>query len=112
MCSLRMFDLYRNVPVTFKMLGTTLYKWNIVSALREGIWNLGLTGVDYVILIIGTIILFSVSMMSRRENMRDIIAKKGYVLRGVVYGVLFVCIILFGAYGIGYDASQFIYNQF
>ena len=29
-----------------------------------------------------------------------------------VFGALFVLILLFGAYGIGYDASQFIYNQF
>ena len=112
MCSLRMFDLYRNVPVTFKMLGTTLYKWNVKEVFTTGIWNLGINPADYIILIFGTIILFTVSMMSRRENMRDIIAKKGYVLRGVVYGVLFISIIVFGAYGMGYDASQFIYNQF
>jgi hypothetical protein len=29
-----------------------------------------------------------------------------------VLAVLIVAIMLFGAYGIGYDASQFIYNQF
>jgi len=27
------------------------------------------------------------------------------------YG-LFLVVLLFGAYGVGYDASQFIYNQF
>jgi trk system potassium uptake protein TrkH len=35
--------------------------------------------------------------------------------RGIFYGVmiaLFVAIIIFGAYGIGFDSSQFIYNQF
>ena len=31
---------------------------------------------------------------------------------GLGAGVLFVSILVFGAYGIGYDASQFIYNQF
>jgi hypothetical protein len=33
-------------------------------------------------------------------------------LRYAVVGALFFMIVVFGAYGIGYDAAQFIYNQF
>ena len=54
-----MFDCYRDVPLTFKMVGTMFTKFNIGE-------------------------LFNGSLLS----------------------------IVFGAYGIGYDSSQFIYNQF
>jgi len=33
-------------------------------------------------------------------------------VRVAVWYGLFLLVLLFGAYGVGYDASQFIYNQF
>ena len=46
-------------------------------------------------------------------------AKKGvvfkdsnFVIRHSLLAVLLIIIVVFGAYGEGYDATQFIYNQF
>jgi hypothetical protein len=33
-------------------------------------------------------------------------------VRYSLYGMLILSILIFGAYGVGYDAKQFIYNQF
>lgn len=112
MSSLRMFDCYRNVPMTFKMFGSMFTKFNIVEAFQTGIWNLGLSGFDYIILIVGVIILFTVSMIGRRGSVREKIATKSVFLEVAVYSIMFIAVILLGAYSIGYDESQFIYNQF
>ena len=86
--------------------------WNLPEALTSGIWNLGLTVSDYVILLIGVAILFTVSMIGRGGSVREKIAAKSVFLEVAAFAALFVVVILFGAYGIGYDESQFIYNQF
>ena len=112
MSSLRMFDCYRDVPLTFKMFGTmfTTFNWNEV--LSGGLMGLGLTVIDYVILLVGLVLLFTVSMVQRSGKVRDKIAAKPVVVRTLLWYGLFLLVILFGAYGVGYDASQFIYNQF
>ena len=112
MCSLRTFDCYRDVPLTFRMYGTMFTHWNIGELASGMLLNLGLSAADYVVLIIGTLCLFSVSMVQRHGPVRERIAAKPYPLQATVFICLFLAVVVFGIYGIGYDASQFIYNQF
>ena len=112
MSMLRTFDCYRSVPVTFRMFGSlfTARNWNI---LWDGsLLGLGLTALDYGILAMGTFVLVSVSLIQRKGSVRERIAAKPYPLRFALWYGLFLAVLLAGAYGIGYDASQFIYNQF
>lgn len=112
MSSLRMFDCYRDVPLTFRMFGTMFTTWNWGELFDGGLMGLGLEMKDYVILLAGLILLITVSLIQRRGKVRDKIAAKSVVTRMVIWYGLFLLVLLFGAYGIGYDASQFIYNQF
>lgn len=112
MSFLRMLDCYRNVPMTFKMFGSMFTDWNVKEAITVGMWNLGLGAHDYIILLIGVLLLFMVSMLGRRGSVREMIARKPAWVSVAVFGTVFIATILFGAYGMGYDASQFIYNQF
>ena len=112
MSTLRTFDCYRDVPLTFKMFGSllTARNWNI---LWDGsLLNLGLSGLDYAILLVGLLILVTVSLVQRKGSVREQIAAKPYPVRFVIWYGLFLVVLLMGAYGVGYDASQFIYNQF
>jgi hypothetical protein len=52
-----------------------------------------------------------VSSLSAKRSVRERLYDRP-ILSWTLCGALFVCVIFFGAYGIGYDASQFIYNQF
>lgn len=112
MSTLRMFDCYRDVPLTFKMFGSMFTTWNWGELFSGGLLNLGLDIKDYVILFIGFLVLLTVSLVQRSGKVRDKIAAKALPVRVAIWYGLFLAVLLFGAYGVGYDASQFIYNQF
>lgn len=112
MSCLRMFDCYRDVLLTFRMFGTMFTDFNIVEAMRGGIMTLGLTVSDYVILLLGFIILLTVSLVQRGGSVREKIYQWPYAVRCTLIFGVFLSILIFGNYGIGYDASQFIYNRF
>lgn len=112
MSSLRMFDCYRDVPLTFKMFGSMFTNFNFSELFNGSLMNLGLSQADYIVLIIALIILTSVSLLQRNGSVREKLAEKPMLLRYSVTYVFIIIILVFGAYGVGYDSSQFIYNQF
>jgi hypothetical protein len=87
----------------------TRFNWGEVFS--GGISELGLKAVDYVIIAIAIVIVFIVSKLGQRRDLRQALVGKT-ALSWTLAGVMLVIILLFGAYGMGYDASQFIYNQF
>ena len=112
MSFLRTFDCYRNVGTTFRMYGTILTKWNATELFGGGIMELGLTMADYAVLILGVVLLLFVSLKSRALSFRDKLAARPLALRYAVYFMLLLAVLIFGAYGIGYDSNQFIYSRF
>lgn len=104
----RSLDCYRNVGLTFSMWGSMLTFSGLDDMLGGGLLRLGLGTADYVILIIGILTVYAVS---KTENIREKLYGRP-ALCAVLCGALFVSTLMLGAYGAGYDASQFIYNQF
>lgn len=122
MCSLRIFDCYRDVPLSFKMFGTMFTKFNVVEVFKSGaLMKIGLNMTDYIIIAVGIVIMWAVSMLQskgeregldRPHAVREMIDTKPVFVKFLVFYVLIFAIVLLGAYSIGYDSSQFIYNQF
>ena len=56
--------------------------------------------------------MFAASVIGRKESVREQLSRKPYVVRYAAVAALFLAVVLFGSYGVGYDAAQFIYNQF
>ena len=114
MSCLRLFDCYRDVPTTFRAFGTMFTRFNINELFSGALMDLGLKIADYIVLLIGLIILITVSLIQRDGSIRDKIAQRPRTVRYVK----FFSILCFNycnpclGYGIGYDSSQFIYNQF
>ena len=108
---IRSLDCYRDVPLTFRMWGSMFTSFNIGEAFSGGIFALGLSLADYIIVFLGCALMFVVSSLGKERSVRDRLYDRP-ILSWCVFGALFVLILLFGAYGIGYDARQFIYNQF
>ncbi|NLO10282.1 MAG: MBOAT family protein, partial [Clostridiales bacterium] len=112
MSFLRTLDTYRNVATTFRMYGTVFTKWNWTELFNGGLLRFGLTPSDYMVLIPAVLLILYVSLASRSLGYRQQLASKHLTVRYLSYFLLIISILIFGAYGVGYDASQFIYSQF
>lgn len=112
MSFLRSLDCYRDVPLTFKMIGTIFTNFSGGRLFDGTLLKLGVSGYDYIVILVGVAVCLFVSICNERGDIRESIAAKGAVIRYAVPWLLFFTVIIFGAYGIGFDASQFIYNQF
>ncbi len=106
MCFLRTLDCYKGVLQTFKMIGS------IFTSSNFKVLDIGLKTSDFIVLIFAVSALFMVSMIQRKNSVREIIYSKPLILRYCVYFLLIVTILIFGAYGTGYESSNFIYSQF
>lgn len=106
---IRSLDCYANVGLTFKMWGSmfTLRNWS--ECFGGQIFELGLELKDYVVLAVAIIIVAIVSRLSQNRDLREWLYGRT-TLSWTLSILLLLAIILFGAYGIGYDASQFIYT--
>ena len=83
------------------------------SFLTDGsLLELGITVRDYVIIAAGIVIITCVSLMQRKGSVRERFQKVPAAGRYAVYIAAVFVILIIGVYGIGYDASSFIYNQF
>lgn len=108
-----MFDYYPNAAVVGQVFVSMLAKFRLSVFFDGSLLTLGLTLTDYVILALSLALVFIVSVFQEKGvSVRESIASRALPVRVLIWYGLFLVVILFGAYGIGYDASQFIYNQF
>ena len=105
-----MFDCYRNVPLTFKMVATMFTKPNFKIFTDGSLLELGLASHDYIILVAAFVVILTVSIVKAKRGI--VFKNETFALRYVLLALLVVVIAVFGAYGTGYDSTQFIYNQF
>jgi len=116
MGAIRILDVYRDVPVSFAQLGSIFSGkgWSSVWSSLTG--ELSMSVADLLVILAGIIMMLVVSIVfyknKNKKRVRDIIMERGFSLQAAVIVVLAIAILIYGAYGIGYDANQFIYNQF
>lgn len=111
--ALCMFDYYGSVGTVGKVFVSMFTRFKL-SVLYDGsLLELGLSNVDYMILLLSLLLVFFVSLFQEKGlAIRESIASLAFPVRFVLWYGLFLAVLLFGAYGIGYDAAAFIYNQF
>ena len=68
----------------------------------------------FAILILSIVALVLVDMMRYRKGLRidEALEKENIFFRWIVIFAIFISIVIFGAYGVGFDAQDFIYFQF
>ena len=109
-----------SLPASLSRLCGTAPCWSWAWAWVTGSWRalgaflgLGLAAADYLLLFICLIIVVAVSLTEEKKgSVRDLIYASPAAWKYIIFGIMTLVIIVFGAYGIGYDQSQFIYNQF
>ncbi len=61
----------------------------------------------------GILVMLGVDILHERGvEIRKIIAKQNFIIRWGIYYLAFLCVMVFGKYGITFDASSFIYGGF
>lgn len=103
---IRIVDLFPDVGEYFRRLGS------MFSSFHVPFMELGLTALDYGILICGCIVLLSVSLIQEKYGSIQELLWEHMLLQYILVFALFLAVVLMGSYGIGYDAGNFIYNQF
>ena len=110
---IRVLDVYRDVPGTFKQVGTIFTTANWGDLFNGSFLELGLGRQDFIVVLIGCGIMLTVSILQNKGQVRDnIILKRPVAIRLAMFALIALLIAVFGAYGIGYDAGAFIYGQF
>ena len=96
------------------MLKKVFTNFNLTTTLKNGEFlNLGLDLYDFLVIIGALVVIFVISLLKEKNhNIREEISKKHIVLRwGILYALLFA-IVIFGAYGPGYQPAEPIYADF
>ena len=75
--------------------------------------TLGMDKQDFLIVAVGAAVMLIISILQEKGiNVRDSLARQKLPVRWCAYAALVMAVVIFGAYGPGYDAVDFIYGQF
>lgn len=118
MGTIRILDVYRDVPLTFRMYGSAIVDSFGTDFSRTRLLGLGLDIYDVVIIAVGVLLMYAVSKLTERVQKENSSLRLGdkIAARPILFCALAILLILFviifGEYGFGYSASDFIYGQF
>lgn len=97
----------------FLLLGRAVSEFNFASFFDGSLYTLSLSRQEFNIALFSILVLFLVDFLHYRGmRIRESLAKQEIWFRYLVYLVAIFLILIFGEYGPGFDASQFIYFQF
>jgi D-alanyl-lipoteichoic acid acyltransferase DltB (MBOAT superfamily) len=108
----RALYIYQDVGTYFRALGTVFTDFRGERLLAGDLMHLGLSLADYIIVLLSIALLIVIGQLGKNTDIRERLLSRPRLIRYVIVLLLVFSTIIFGAYGIGYDAAQFIYNQF
>ena len=103
------FFIWSTTLESLQMIGSVFTTFNY-SELFNNILNLGLNLANYIVLIISVILLIIYDLKREKINSKLKSLKTEHKL--ILFAGLVWVILIFGMYGIGFNASEFIYNKF
>ncbi len=86
-----------------------LRPWNFANGT---LLKFGLNGQQMVLAAFSIVVLWAVSMMQERFAVREKLAEQNLVFRWAIIYLAVFAVLIFGIYGIGYDSSAFLYEQY
>ena len=102
-----------DINTTFTMIQQMFSVWNPWIFFDNSLYDMGLDRKNFWVLCFSVMILWIVSFVQERGiKIREELAKQNLLFRWIIYIVAILYILLYGIYGPGYNASQFIYFQF
>ncbi len=81
--------------------------------MSNSIFSIGMDRQDFIVVIIGILIVFMISVVKERGlSFRALISGQPVMLRWSLYYMFILFIVIFGAYGVGYIPVDPIYANF
>ncbi len=78
----------------------------------ESFFKMGLDRREWGIMIFGLLLLFVVSLISQKRDVRDWLKEQNFIVRFAIFAGLFAMIVTYGYYGAEFNAADFIYGRF
>ena len=94
------------------MVGSMVRVWNPWIFFNDSLLRLGRGWKDWTVLTASVCLLVKVSLTQERFCIRDWILNQHIFLRWLIYIGAVVGILIFGTYGFGFNAQDFIYGGF
>lgn len=95
-----------------KMLNSLFTVYNPWILFDDSIFGLGLDIKEFMLLLLAVLLLFAVSFRQRKGEVGEWLLKQHLILRWTVYILGILLIVVYGTYGFGFDAQDFIYGGF
>lgn len=103
----------RSLRVGWSMIKSIFCVWNPWIFFDDSLLRLGLNGKEWFVLFLSVVVWWFVECMQEKGIcIRDIILEKAVYVRWGLYIAAILCIMVFGVYGFGYQAQDFIYGGF
>lgn len=98
----------------FEMWGSVFNNLNPGILIDGSLIELGITSNDYLVIVISALVMGLTGILSdkNKTTIREMIASQGVVFRWLIWLGLIFAIVIFGEYGNGYNAANFIYKGF
>lgn len=110
MSFLRVFDISSSVKQGIMVIINTFRHPSMLDLAK--IEELGLERMEFYVAIIGILVVFLFSLIQRKGSYEQRLKAAPSYVRYITLTLLCVLVIIYGSYGIGYDAKSFIYLQF
>lgn len=111
----RVISKATSIPDACRMLGRMFFKPDFAGFFNDLSTNFNFSEdlLPYIPALVGCVIIFFVSLIEERgHHVRDLINRRPAPLRVALEVLCVAYIVVFGAYGLGYDSSSFIYIQY
>ena len=95
-----------------RILRSMFTVWNPYVLFDDSLFTLGLCWKEFAVLLLSIALMVWVSREQQRRGISDWILAQPAVVRYVLYYVLILVLWIFGTYGFGFDAKDFIYGGF
>lgn len=108
------FDIAPSFGAAMDMFAKMIARQDLRGALAD-ISSFELTKKDYLVLILGVVLMFVVSLIQEKNpdtTLRQLLDRKPFVLRYLLILTAIIVLLVFGIYGPGFNPAEFVYMQF
>lgn len=101
-----------NLKIGIDMIASIFTTYNPWIFFDDSLFELGLIWKECIILIFAIIFLLFIETKQEKISVRDLILEQHIIVRWFIYIIAISVIWIFGTYGFGFNASDFIYGGF